>query len=223
MRSLLALVVAAATLGACIPVPTVTPPIKAKLGGGLGVGSVTDEPNATADPSSTGVLNVSVGVHPLQYWEEAEGFDLGAGFVMDVFLQEALKEQGLAGAYLEGGYVVWKTGEVESGQGRLTALLRGDLLTDTGPASGTGLGLAAGLSLEFVSWQESGVASTSVTEGEDGVEVTHFIGVAYGESSIGVEATGNIRQFQGQKYSAFMVHIIFRVPTIAGFYLIPLF
>ncbi len=211
------------TASACIPVPTVSPPLKAKLGGGLGVGDVTDESDASDPPNSTGIINVSIGVHPLQYWEETENFDLGVGFVGDFYPVQSLNEAGLVGGYLEAGYVVWTKGSTERSQGRLSILARTDLLTDAGVDTGTGFGLAAGLSLELISWQESGFASTSVETSDQGTEVTSFVGVAYGESGIGIELTGNLRDFGGQRYTALMAHIVFRIPTVAGFYLIPLF
>jgi hypothetical protein len=58
MKSLFLLVclLTLASLMGCIPIPTVTPPMKVKIGSGLGLGDLTDEPEATREPSSTGIF-----------------------------------------------------------------------------------------------------------------------------------------------------------------------
>ncbi|MEL6180288.1 MAG: hypothetical protein AAFS10_15105 [Myxococcota bacterium] len=215
---------------ACVPVPVIAPPAKFTVGGGIAAGDMTDQ-NRGEPESPTGAFSFSAGIHPLQYVDTANGVDAGVGFVFEAIPNAEVSADPLLGGYLELGYPIWVSGPIRptpsnpepGSQGRLYLIGRGELLQNAGAGGERGFGAGLGLGLELVKWQSTPVASISSTVDETGdPDFSAFIGYAFGEGGIGLEATANTRQVGPQQYNVLMFRLIFRTPTTLGLLLIPI-
>jgi hypothetical protein len=218
------LVVAVALLGAgCVPVPVLAPPTKVRIGGGIGVGDVSDDRAVEGEPDDAGIFSFTAAVHPLQLlavsgWED---LDPGIGFILESYPGPQLEGQSpLYGGFLEGGYILWDQGKGAQrlGPWRLLAVGRAELLADSGPQGDAGWGGSMGILIEAVSWVETASAEVQ----SNGAETSSFFGVYLGEGGIGLDISANLRDVGGQRYTALIFSLDFRVPAVAGIALIPI-
>ncbi len=218
-RSWWVMVVVAAALSGCVPVPVLSPPMKVGMGAALATGDFSDDP-AVDDSGGQLAVGVTAGVHPLQFFEGLDEFDAGAGVIFEAVPDQRLGANPLLGGYAEAGLRLWQRGKIEEGAGRLFVLGRGELLNELGGDS-QGVGLSLGLGLDLVSWEDNEVAAIGVQASSQGAVVSSFLGYAYGQSGIGAELSLNFRQIGEVQYNAVFLKLTFRVPVTAGFYLVP--
>lgn len=193
MRLLLFAVLAA--MPACLPVPYVIAPLRVRAGGGV----LVDEGGAASATRALPTADLTVGVHPGQWFDEhgVRPLDLG--------LQYRLEHSAAGtrhGAALEGSWLV-----------PLSATRSWRLVPRAGldfirRIDAWGAGATAGLGVEYAGWVEG------VDQGSD---ARFGAGVRRGEAAIGLDLAATYRRFPGMNDWGVTLGLTFRLPALAGF------
>jgi hypothetical protein len=213
-------------IGGCTPLPYISPPIRGSIGlGPVGGERVRSDTGDKEDVSSEASISARFSLNPLSMirGQEDRGFDLGLGYVLTDSLSEEPDRALLHGPYLEvAGYFLRHRTSAQSSI-RLGLISRGDLLLSSGRSDDLGWGISGGLVFEFGTFLDG---ETFIDEKEtvmhtaDREEVVDVrpstIGIAYGETSIGVEVVGGWSDVGTEEVWHVMCALVFRLPVSAG-------
>lgn len=195
---LLILAVLAATTAACLPVPYVVAPLRVRAG----AGAFIDEGGPAKTKRVLPTADVTVGVHPGQ-WFDGRGVR-----PLDFGLQYRLEHSAAGtrhGASLEASGLIPVE---ETRLFRLVPHLSFDVIRR---ADAWGVGATAGLGFELAAW----------TQGQDkGTAARMGVGAHAGEAGIGLDLAATYRRFPGANDWGVTLGVTFRLPAYAGFTLV---
>jgi len=200
----------------CIPLPFATPPMRATLTAGGAAG----RPVPAAEPTRgvvEPVLTGRFGIYPAQViepWRERR-FDLGVGYVFELFPDAELSNYTKHGAFIRGTWHPWQPTFEPGGNARTRVGLHaiGELLFDERDGDmGAGAALAASFDLIVDGWGDFAAADS------DGA----IIGSYGGEVGVGFEVSVGFRQIGGLRYFTTGIGITITLPASAGVVLVPL-
>jgi hypothetical protein len=149
------------------------------------------------------------------------------GYVVADSLSEERKRALLHGPYLEvAGYFLRHNTSSHSSL-RLGLISRGDLLRSSARSDDLGWGISGGFVFEYGTFlhREPFAADREVVTRVDGREVSRdvrpsTIGIAHGETSIGLEILAGWNDVGPEEYWHVMAALVFRLPVSAGVYFV---
>lgn len=206
----IAALIAAASLGACLPLPFVSPPmeIAAAPGGALGQPPPPERWQGLGQPS---VTTLQAAIFPMGLDPKLlnRQLDVGVGGVVDLGPQGAL----VYGPYVEarGFPHTWPAGLNERSLYRLAVFASAQALQDAN--LGWGTGFAVGIGLESATFVSGPFGATDPSGS--------VFGVAHGEVGAGIDLQVAARQLQDYHWIAIQLRVRGRLPGSAGLILIP--
>ena len=201
----------------CVPIPFLSPPVRATFNPGIMKGEVlakhSDGPLEQVSPYLSGRF----GAYPLGLVRSLarRPADFALGYVVEGTVIDDSPWTLAQGPYVEVAYHPWQRHWRSGHFARLRLFATGDLLFGAQLDDELGGGVTAGVGIEWGQWVADPFAATS-RQGK----FSAVLGYAQGEGTVGAELIGGFRKIGDERWWLVSFGLSFRIPATLGVWLV---